>query len=112
MSKVETVYVVGESRTNGDNAITKIYNSFYLTYEVNLETDEIVDFSCTHTVDLTERFLSKLFVGRNMIQLKDTLETELNLRYGGSSKKAILVAYLDALKRYRVLKDANQMQQG
>ena len=109
MSQVETVYVVGESRTNGDNAIMKIYNSFYLTYEVNPHTDEILDFSCTHTVDLTERFLHKLFVGRNMIQLKDTLESELNLRYGGSSKKAILVAYLDALKRYCVLKEDNQI---
>ena len=27
----ESVYLIGESRTNLDNAITKIFNSFYLS---------------------------------------------------------------------------------
>ena len=28
----ESVYLIGESRTNLDNAITKIFNSFYLAF--------------------------------------------------------------------------------
>ena len=35
----ESVYLIGESRTNLDNAITKIFNSFYLAFEVDPETD-------------------------------------------------------------------------
>ena len=62
----ESVYLIGESRTNLDNAITKIFNSFYLAFEVDPETDQILQFGCTHTVDLTEEFLSRLFVGRNL----------------------------------------------
>ena len=47
----ESVYLIGESRTNLDNAITKIFNSFYLAFEVDPETDQILQFGCTHTVD-------------------------------------------------------------
>ena len=83
----ESVYLIGESRTNLDNAITKIFNSFYLAFEVDPETDQILQFGCTHTVDLTETFLSRLFVGQNLWERKETLEAELNRRYGGSSKK-------------------------
>ena len=70
----ESVYLIGESRTNLDNAITKIFNSFYLAFEVDPETDQILQFGCTHTVDLTEEFLSRLFVGRNLWERKETLE--------------------------------------
>lgn len=75
---LESVYLIGESRTNLDNAITKIFNSFYLAFEVDPETDQILQFGCTHTVDLTEEFLSRLFVGRNLWERKGTLEAELN----------------------------------
>ena len=102
----ESVYLIGESRTNLDNAITKIFNSFYLAFEVDPETDQILQFGCTHTVDLTEEFLSRLFVGRNLWERKETLVAELNRRYGGSSKRAIMVAYLDAIKRYPALTEA------
>ena len=66
----ESVYLIGESRTNLDNAITKIFNSFYLAFEVDPETDQILQFGCTHTVDLTETFLSRLFVGQNLWERK------------------------------------------
>lgn len=48
----ESVYLIGESRTNLDNAITKIFNSFYLAFEVDPETDQILQFGCTHTVGI------------------------------------------------------------
>lgn len=38
----ETYYFTGESRTNVDNAITKVYGSFYVAFEVIPETGEIV----------------------------------------------------------------------
>jgi len=44
---------MGESRTNTDNAITKSYGSFYMAFEVDDVTYEVLDFSCTPTIDLT-----------------------------------------------------------
>ena len=101
MSQLNSVFVIGESRTNADNAITKIYGSFYMAFEIEDGTHKILDFSCTHTIDTTERFLRKLFLGENFLKIGESLEDVLNRRYGGSSRKAVLVSYRDAYKRYK-----------
>jgi len=96
----DTVYIIGESRTNMDNAITVIYNSFYIAFEVNVETDEIVDLGCTHTLSVTENFIKKLFIGKNIINFEKDVEKEIKKRYHGTSQKAVIVSYKDALKKY------------
>jgi len=97
-------FVIGESRTNADNSITKIFGSFYLALEVDGATDEILAFNCTHTLELTETFLRKLFVGQNIYEVDDWLESTLKQCYGGSSRRAVLTSYRDALKRYRAMR--------
>lgn len=96
-------YIVGEARTNADNAITKQYGSFYMAFEIDAKTDIITDFSCVCTLDLTERFLSKVFIGHKFTEADGWLNDILTKYYGGSSRKAILAAYRDALKRYNAL---------
>lgn len=103
MHEMHSVYVIGESRTNADNAITKMYGSFYMSFEVDDVTYEVLDFSCTHTLDVTERYLSKLFLGKHFPGIDNWLERELELRYGGSSRKAVMVSYRDALKRWQIM---------
>lgn len=102
--KKETVYIIGESRTNMDNAITVIYNSFYVAFEIDVETDEIKDSGCIHTIGITETFIKKLFNGKNMLD-SDELEQEIKRRYHGTSQKAIIVSYKDALKKYLDVKN-------
>jgi hypothetical protein len=101
LNQINSVFVIGESRTNSDNAITKNYGTFYMAFEVDDLTSEVLDFSCTHTISTTEAFLRKLFVGQVFPEIDVWLENTLNRRYGGSSRRAILVAYRDALKRWR-----------
>lgn len=101
MNQINSVFVIGESRTNSDNAITKNYGTFYMAFEVDDLTSEVLDFSCTHTISTTEAFLRKLFVGQVFPEIDEWLENTLNRRYGGSSRRAVLVAYRDALKRWR-----------
>lgn len=103
MGSIHSLYVVGESRTNSDNAITKKYGSFFLAFEIDETTYEVLDFSCTHTVGLTERYLSKLFIGKVFPEISFWLERELNKRYIGSSRKAVIVAYNEALKRWKMM---------
>ena len=43
MNQGETVYIIGESRTNLDNAITKVYGTFYIAFEIIPETEEIIE---------------------------------------------------------------------
>jgi len=100
----DTYFVIGESRTNSDNAITTIYGSFYLGFEVDGATETVLAFNCTHTLDITEQFLRQWFVGKNFLEIDNWLEAALNRRYGGSSRKAVLTSYRDALKRYRAMR--------
>ena len=100
---MHSVFVIGESRTNADNAITKMYGTFYMAFEIDDDTCEVLDFSCTHTIDTTQNYLRKLFLGQNFAEIDEWLEETLNSRYGGSSRKAVLVAYRDALKRWHLM---------
>ncbi|MEG0804273.1 MAG: DUF3870 domain-containing protein [Pygmaiobacter sp.] len=108
MPKNETMFLIGESRTSLDNAITKQYGSFYLALEVESESGKIVEFSCTHTLDLTETFLRKLLVGKRLDTDYAMLEAELGRRYFGSSSKAVLVSLRDAEKRFRAAKERDK----
>ena len=66
-------------------------------------TYEVLDFSCTHTVGVTERYLSKLFLGKRFPDIENWLDEVLEKRYGGSSRKAVMVSYIDALKRWQIM---------
>ena len=82
LNQINSVFVIGESRTNSDNAITKNYGTFYMAFEVDDLTSEVLDFSCTHTISTTEAFLRKLFVGQVFPEIDVWLENTLNRRYG------------------------------
>jgi hypothetical protein len=101
MSKNSTVYIVGEARTNTDNAITKIYNSFCIGVIVDMETAEILDFGCSHTIEVTERFLASVFIGKHIGTDDDIIQQIIERRYLGSSKKAAIVAYKDIAKKFK-----------
>lgn len=101
---IRTYFVIGESRTNADNAITAIYGSFYMAFEIGEQSEQVLAFNCTHTLELTEQFLRKLFLGQHFPSIETWLEEVLERRYGGSSRRAVLVCYRDALKRYRSMR--------
>ena len=104
----ETLFIIGESRTNLDNAITKIYGSFYMAFEVVSESGEIVDLDCSHTLELTRDFMRRMFLHKRMLKDAELLEAEIMRRYHGSSARAILVAYRDAAKRFQKLCEPGQ----
>ncbi len=95
-----TVYIVGEARTNIDNAITNMFNSFFIGFVVDVNTDEIIDVSCTSTIRTTEDFIKCIFTGKSFSDYRFKLEDEIKKRYHGSSQRAIIVAYKDAIKKY------------
>lgn len=102
----ETVYVVGNSKTNTDNAITVKFNSFFIGFVIDTNTDKIVDVSCSATIETTEKFIYSMLIGKSMDELEEPeTENEIKRRYQGSSRKAIIVACKDAVKKYREVKE-------
>ena len=49
--------------------------------------------------------MSRLFLNHNIIKDEEILKKEVVTRYFGSSSKAILTAYHDALHHYKKIKD-------
>lgn len=101
----DTVYIVGNSKTTTDNAITFRFNSFYVGFVVDTKTDRIVDVSCTSTIRTTEQFIGSLLIGKSLGKVDEELEKEIKQRYHGSSQKAIIVAYKDGVKKYLEVKE-------
>ncbi|WP_315121745.1 DUF3870 domain-containing protein [uncultured Clostridium sp.] len=104
MYQGNTVYVVGNSKTNTDNAITNIFNSFFIGFVVEVENDTIIDLSCSATIRTTDEFVRSLFMGKKLIEFDSNCQEEIKRRYHGSSQRAIIVAYKDAVKKYNEIK--------
>lgn len=99
-----TVYVVGNAKTNVDNAITIKFNSFYIGFVVDLNTDKIIDLSSSSTLRTTDEFTRSLLINRSLKVFDEKLKEEVIKRYHGSSQKAIIVAYGDGVKKYNEVK--------
>jgi len=93
------IYIVGNSKTNNENAITTLYNSFYIGFVLDPASGLIADVSCSATIRTTDEFVRSLFIGKVMGRDDARLEDDVRRRYHGSSQKAILVAYKDAAKK-------------
>ncbi len=100
-----TVYIIGHGRTSNDNAITQHFKIFFIGFVVDLTTDEIVDLGCAATIDTTQEFIASIFVGKKFDRYYQSIEDEVMRRYFGSSQKAIIIAYKDALKKYSEVKE-------
>lgn len=105
MYNENTVYVVGNSKTNTDNAITNRFNSFFIGFVVDKDNDTIIDLSCSATIRTTDDFVKSLFVGKKLKEFDSEFEAEIKKRYHGSSQRAIIVAYKDAVKKYNEIKE-------
>lgn len=101
----DTLYILGNSKTNTNNAITSRYNSFYIGFVVEASSGKVIDLSCSYTIRTTEEFVKSIFMNKCLSDYDATLEEEIKKRYHGSSQKAIIVAYKDAIKQYKKIKE-------
>jgi len=99
-----TVYIIGQARTNLDNVITEKFKIFFVNFVIDTENDQVVDLSCTATIATTQQFISSIFIGKKFDKHYQEIEDEITRRYFGSSQKALIVAYKDALKNYLEVK--------
>lgn len=101
MYNKDTIYVIGNSRTNSNNPITHTFMIFFIGFVVDEKSGTIIDVGCSATLKTTEEFIRSLFIDKNISEYSFELEEEIKRRYHGSSQKAIIVAYKDAVKKYK-----------
>lgn len=96
----DTIYVVGNAKTQSDNAITTQYGKFFIGFVINRQNGNIIACDATATLNITNEFIRSLLVDKNINDDPNTIKKEIEDRYFGSSQKAILVAYKDAQKQF------------
>lgn len=104
MYKDTTVYILGHGKTSNNNAITSTFKIFFIGFVIDMENDRIVDLECSATIDITKRFIHDLFIGKSFAAYDQELVESICRRYFGTSQRAIIIAYKDALKKYNEIK--------
>ncbi|HWR08890.1 DUF3870 domain-containing protein [Sporomusa sp.] len=95
-----TIYIVGNAKSQQNNPITHHYGQFFIGFVVERETGKIVACGSSAMVSTTAEFICSLFAGRSLQEEFETVKQQVESRYFGSSQKAILVAYKDAQKKF------------
>lgn len=93
--------VIGNAKTQSENPITHKYSQFFITFIVDSKTGTIEESEASMTLPLTARFVEGLFLGRSLAEIDEELLDRVRTRYLGSSQRAIVVAYKDAVKKFR-----------
>lgn len=96
-----TLCIIGNARSQADNPIAHHFSSFFITFIVDSDTGQIIDAEASVVLRTTNEFLRSLFVGKSLATVDISLEEDVRHRYLGSSQKAVIVAYKDAVKKYR-----------
>lgn len=105
MYEKSTVYIVGHGKTSSENAITSNFKIFFIGLVIDTKDDMVVDMECSATISITSRFISSIFIGKSFADYDPQIEEEIKKRYYGTSQKAIITAYKDAVKKYKEIKE-------
>lgn len=98
----DSLLIVGNAQVSGDNPISHRYNGFFITFILSA-AGTVLECSSSVVLPLTDRFIRDLFIGRSLTGDEPLILADLEARYHGSSRKAIVVCYKDALKKFREL---------
>lgn len=104
-----TIYIVGNSKTQQTNPITIQYGQFFIGFVVSRETGVIVACDASSIITTTTDFISSLFIGKSLQDDPEQIKQAIESRYFASSQKAILVAYKDAQKKFLCIQKGIQI---
>ncbi len=102
LSGVNTIYIIGIAKSQLHNPITQQFGRFLLGFIVDKDTGVIQSCGSTVVMKSTYNFLDELFQGYNIDSDGELIRIEIENRYFGASQKAIMVAFRDAQRRFRL----------
>ncbi len=99
--KAKKLCIIGNARTQQKNPITARFSHFFIVFIVEAETGIITDLDVTVMLPATGKFIKELFMGRSLASVDKELLEEIRTTYLASSQKAMQMAYMEAVKKYR-----------
>jgi Domain of unknown function (DUF3870) len=107
MTYKETIICTGYSRLPDGMAAKNLYGVMGVGFEIDPETDCIVNASCTFVTNMCTDFIKSILAGHD---LKKGIEEPIEMfekRYFGLGKKAIISAMRDAYNQYSIYQSMN-----
>lgn len=98
---IEKLCIIGNARTQQKNPITARFSHFFIVFIVEVASGKIVDLDVTVMLPATSNFIKELFIGRSLAEVDRELLELIRGSYLASSQKAIQMAYMEAVKKYR-----------
>lgn len=98
---IEKLCIIGNARTQQKNPITARFSHFFIVFIVEAASGKIIDLDVTVMLPATSNFIKELFIGRSLAEVDRELLELIRGSYLASSQKAIQMAYMEAVKKYR-----------
>lgn len=95
------VYVTGNARTSERSTVGNVTDVFAVEVVINIETDQIVEASCTLVTELGRQFVRNLLLGHNFILGIEQIIRDIDLYYQALPKKSLIAALKDANNKYK-----------
>lgn len=106
--QIKKLCITGNARTQQKNPITARFSHFFIVFIVDAESGTIVDLDVTVLLPATNNFIRELLLGRSLAEVDTELLELIRASYLGSSQKAIQMAYMEAVKKYRTWRCTHQ----
>jgi hypothetical protein len=99
---MSTSIFVGHAKPPANTVSGQMYTILSVVCEVEMETGIIVAAEFTVATELAKGYLDRLLRGRNLTTDEDAIVAELEQCYFSGTQKALIQAFRDMAKRYRV----------
>ncbi|MDC3413787.1 DUF3870 domain-containing protein [Aquibacillus sp. 3ASR75-11] len=103
-----TVICTGYSKLPDGMAAKNLYGVMGVGLEVDPNTDNIINASCTFITNMCNDFIKEIFEGHNLNEGIDAPIEIFEKRYFGLGKKAIISAMRDAYNQFSIYKSMQE----
>ena len=102
------ILLAGYAKLPSNTTAQKMFDQMVVVADVDFDTGVVLDVDCSMATDLGRRFVLTMMKGYNLNRGMDDLLEEMNLKYYGHLKRALLTAIREIGPQYADLKKENE----
>jgi len=101
MPEQDVILFSGYAQLPSGTVSYEVYKMMGLIVLIDVRTGKILEADCTLSTRLSERFVSRLLIGRSIENELDAMIDDLKAYYQGNAQKAIITALHAVYDKYR-----------
>lgn len=108
MGKVSgRILLAGYAKLPSNTTASKMFDQLVVVADVDYESGVVLDVDCSMATELGRRFVQTMMKGYNLNVGIDSLLEDINLKYYGHLKRALLTAVREIGQQYADLRKEN-----